>query len=74
MPWGIATAIAMLPNVSTALAADVIFLTCGPSSGYTYYMEGGLAKKTNVVPALLFAHITHRLPPSSFRLNAIVSH
>jgi hypothetical protein len=41
-------AIAMLPTVSTAWAADRIFLTCGPASGYTYFMEGGLAKKDDV--------------------------
>jgi hypothetical protein len=33
-------AIAMLGSVSSA-SADFIGLTCGPSSGYTYYMEGG---------------------------------
>jgi hypothetical protein len=40
-------AIAMLGSLSSA-SADFIFLTCGPSSGYTYYMEGGLAKKADV--------------------------
>ena len=35
-------------SVSSAWAADFILLTCGASSGYTYYMEGGLAKKTDV--------------------------
>jgi hypothetical protein len=40
-------AIAMLPSVSTAWA-DSIWLTCGPASRYTYYMEGGLAKKADV--------------------------
>jgi hypothetical protein len=39
-------AIAMLPSVSTAWADFT--LTCGPSSGYTYYMEGGLAKGADV--------------------------
>jgi len=37
-------AIVMLGSVSSALA-DSVLLTCGPSSGYTYYMEG---KKTDV--------------------------
>jgi hypothetical protein len=40
-------AIVMLGSASSA-SADFIGLTCGPSSGYTYYMEGGLAKKTDV--------------------------
>jgi hypothetical protein len=38
-------AIVMLGSVSSAWGADFILLTCGPSSGYTYYMEG---KKTDV--------------------------
>ena len=41
-------AIAMLPSVSTAWTADEIILTCGPASGYTYYMEGNAVKKADV--------------------------
>ena len=36
-------AIAML--VSPARADFCVWLTCGPSSGYTYYLEGGFAKR-----------------------------
>ena len=28
--------------------ADFVFMTCGPSSGHTYYMEGGMATPADV--------------------------